>query len=259
MRRPRSDALRLRSYLFAPPDRITALRPERRSLLRPSPLIAEVPRSAIGGAVDALGTTRCGCRRRPHAAQRGGNVRPDRRIVRAIAREAERVARAACVQQRRTEVPLTDCLAQTTFAPTAAKDTRSTISRGRPSIRSRRQRHLARAGALPPAPVASGEGAERAGASGARRAAASWLIRAVASLLTTRGRLESVVSTSRRFLTLRPPRPYPDASHDPRRCHLRVLLRLLQLAWGSMRPARRGANGNVDSNLFPRREEVFCL
>jgi hypothetical protein len=39
----------------------------------------------------------------PRAAKRGGRVRPDRRIASTIAREAERAARAAHVQQRRTE------------------------------------------------------------------------------------------------------------------------------------------------------------
>ena len=58
----------------------------------------EAPRVAMQrGTVGAAGL---------RAAKRGGKVRPDRRITSTIAREGERVARAARVQRRRTEVRL---------------------------------------------------------------------------------------------------------------------------------------------------------
>ena len=60
--------------------------------------MVEAPRVAMQrGAAGAAG---------PRAAKRGGRVRPDRRIASTIAREGERVARAARVQRRRTGVRL---------------------------------------------------------------------------------------------------------------------------------------------------------
>ena len=71
-----------------------------------APSVRALVRAEGGGVVAARAAHARGAAgaSRPRAATRGGNVRPDRRIARAIAREVERVARAARVQQRRTGV-----------------------------------------------------------------------------------------------------------------------------------------------------------